>query len=338
MDITILYTKNLTGQTGLNDVVCTPTVVSCEISASFNACTPEQLAPLKKYLRSEVRELYGRFYDHFVEDRELDEQDLQTLISLQQATRLTDTDIRFEQLVKPYYYVNSIRNEGALPTINLEIGRVSTPIVQRGEVVRCGYSAAIIDTKTLQGVIPDVGAQGIDFRLTHNAKYRVGTFAMGALGQNAPQNSVGTLFIRNTRVFLQPEPGNKPVSIPLNRILTFNCFGNGIEIWQEGREQAYLFAIPNSGAVEVFALCLIFILDESFQQYMETETNPFRRIPTEVKNQVLARDGHRCVICGSSDGIHFDHIIPVSKGGDNTIDNIQILCKDCNLRMSNKIL
>jgi|GEM_PF-4924299 hypothetical protein len=29
MDITILYTKNLTGQTGLNDVVCNPSVVSC---------------------------------------------------------------------------------------------------------------------------------------------------------------------------------------------------------------------------------------------------------------------------------------------------------------------
>ena len=37
MDITILYTKNLTGQTGLKDVVCTPSVVSCEISVPFNA-------------------------------------------------------------------------------------------------------------------------------------------------------------------------------------------------------------------------------------------------------------------------------------------------------------
>ncbi|MGZ8889721.1 MAG: hypothetical protein ACXW1D_09360 [Halobacteriota archaeon] len=37
MDSTILYTKNLTSQTGLKDVVCTPSVVSCEISVPFNA-------------------------------------------------------------------------------------------------------------------------------------------------------------------------------------------------------------------------------------------------------------------------------------------------------------
>ncbi len=55
------------------------------------------------------------------------------------------------------------------------------------------------------------------------------------------------------------------------------------------------------------------------------------------KNRVLARDGHRCVMSGSSDGIYFDRVIPVSKGGNNTEDNIQILCKDCNLHKYGKI-
>ena len=82
----------------------------------------------------------------------------------------------------------------------------------------------------------------------------------------------------------------------------------------------------------------MFLMDESSQQYAETETNPFRLIPTEVKNRVWTRDGGRCVMCGSSEGIHFDHILPVAKGGDNTEANIQILCKDCNLRKSDKII
>jgi hypothetical protein len=347
-----------------------------------HAFTPEHLELLKTYPQSEVCDLYSRLCDHFVKDRELDDQDLQTLLSLQQATGLTDNEIRFEQFVKPYYYINSIRNEGTLPTVNLQIGRVGAPILRRGEVVHYRYNAAIIDTKKLQGAIPRRGAQGTDFRLTNDVKYRVGAFARGAvrmsgvefkysksgesptptidtilevqkakaqrkqaeqrqqhaIRETEEQSYPGTLFITNNRVFLQPEPGNKPVSIALSRILTFNCFSNAIEIWQEGREQAYLFWIPNSGAVEIFGLCLIFLLDEGSQQYAETETNPFRRIPTEVKTRVLARDGHCCVMCGSSDGIHFDHIIPVSKGGDNTEDNIQILCKECNLRKYNKII
>ena len=42
--------------------------------------------------------------------------------------------------------------------------------------------------------------------------------------------------------------------------------------------------------------------------------------------------GHRCLRCGSREGIiTVDHVIPLSLGGANTIDNIQPLCEGCNL-------
>lgn len=55
-----------------------------------------------------------------------------------------------------------------------------------------------------------------------------------------------------------------------------------------------------------------------------------------LKVQVLMRDGNRCRLCGveCNDGlhnIHFDHIIPWSKGGETTLENLQVLCSDCNL-------
>ncbi|OJV40580.1 MAG: hypothetical protein BGO29_06700 [Bacteroidales bacterium 36-12] len=61
-------------------------------------------------------------------------------------------------------------------------------------------------------------------------------------------------------------------------------------------------------------------------------------IPTEVKISVWKRDKECCVTCGSRNNLEFDHIIPVSKGGSNTIRNIQILCRECNRRKSSKIM
>jgi len=61
-------------------------------------------------------------------------------------------------------------------------------------------------------------------------------------------------------------------------------------------------------------------------------------IPEDVKLLVWARDGGQCVRCGSQQGLHFDHVIPVAKGGGNSEANIQILCQTCNLKKSDKIV
>jgi hypothetical protein len=57
-----------------------------------------------------------------------------------------------------------------------------------------------------------------------------------------------------------------------------------------------------------------------------------RNIPQDVKIAVSHRDGGRCRQCGSTDDLHFDHVIPWSKGGANTVNNIQLLCGSCNRR------
>lgn len=66
----------------------------------------------------------------------------------------------------------------------------------------------------------------------------------------------------------------------------------------------------------------------------KTERPP---IPREVVDAVYRRDGGRCVYCGSTEDLQLDHIIPFSKGGATTIENLQLLCRKCNLEKSNKI-
>ena len=56
-------------------------------------------------------------------------------------------------------------------------------------------------------------------------------------------------------------------------------------------------------------------------------------VPTSLRYQVLAAGGQRCALCGitmDKRPLDVDHIIPRSKGGKTTFENLQVLCSKCN--------
>jgi hypothetical protein len=78
--------------------------------------------------------------------------------------------------------------------------------------------------------------------------------------------------------------------------------------------------------------------EEDFSIPVPTNSKTRRVIPTAVKLEVWQRDGGRCTKCGTTKDLHFDHIIPWSKGGSsNTADNIQLLCGKHNLEKHDNI-
>jgi 5-methylcytosine-specific restriction endonuclease McrA len=72
----------------------------------------------------------------------------------------------------------------------------------------------------------------------------------------------------------------------------------------------------------------------------------FVRIPRLVgiplsRRTVLARDHYTCQYCGATPGrvdLTVDHIVPRSRGGETTWDNVVTACRRCNVRKGNRPL
>ena len=112
-----------------------------------------------------------------------------------------------------------------------------------------------------------------------------------------------------------------------NGIWAFNGIFHLIDSWIEQSEGRKVFK---------FRLELASSQDLEKDQTPELEHN--RMIPSSVKAEVWKRDGGKCVTCGATNNLHFDHIIPFSKGGSSLVaENIQLMCARHNLEKSNKI-
>ena len=65
-----------------------------------------------------------------------------------------------------------------------------------------------------------------------------------------------------------------------------------------------------------------------------------RDVNLRLRYLVMQRDNFKCRICGATPAtnpmvkLHIDHIVPWSKGGETTFDNLQTLCSNCNLGKS----
>jgi 5-methylcytosine-specific restriction endonuclease McrA len=64
---------------------------------------------------------------------------------------------------------------------------------------------------------------------------------------------------------------------------------------------------------------------------------PFRRRAPLNRRGVFARDGHRCQYCGAT-AESIDHVVPRSKGGEHTWENVVAACRPCNVRKGDRLL
>jgi hypothetical protein len=106
---------------------------------------------------------------------------------------------------------------------------------------------------------------------------------------------------------------------------------NGIFLLRDSR-------IEKNEGRKVFKFKLEISPDQEYVEEKQLELDHTRMIPSHVKAAVWKRDGGKCVTCGSTNNLHFDHIIPFSKGGSSLVaDNIQLMCARHNLAKRDRI-
>ena len=62
---------------------------------------------------------------------------------------------------------------------------------------------------------------------------------------------------------------------------------------------------------------------------------PYRRVLLTRRN-LLRRDGHACQYCGATERLTLDHVLPKSRGGPDTWENLVAACVPCNNRKGSR--
>ncbi len=63
---------------------------------------------------------------------------------------------------------------------------------------------------------------------------------------------------------------------------------------------------------------------------------PYRRTAPVTRRAVFGRDGHRCQYCGGP-AESLDHVMPRSRGGDHSWENVVACCRPCNIRKGDRL-
>lgn len=210
-------------------------------------------------------------------------------------------------LQRGMYFSNGIRQSIILMSIrenapyNDEINKSGKVIIYEGHDIQSNYAGGR-DPKSLDQ--PDKNPSG---KLTQN----------GLFYRAAVNGKINNKY-EKVRVYEKLRNG----------IWTFNGIFNLVDAYivKESNRSVFKFRLE--------------IEESNNKEYVKESINisQVRFIPSSVKQEVWLRDKGQCVICGSKENLHFDHIIPYSKGGSSLVaDNIQILCAKHNLQKSARI-
>lgn len=208
--------------------------------------------------------------------------------------------------------------------------------------------------------------RGMNFRIGHHHSVILMSVRANAPYADRFENDGSTLIyeghdVPKTKSTPKPKAVDQPLRTPLGQATQNGLFHDAAQLAKAGnrlpeRVRVYekikagiwsyngVFHLVDSwqeeaGGRKVWKFKLVAVEgEEDFDVPVPEHSTARRIIPTRIKLEVWKRDGGKCTKCGQTSDLHFDHIIPWSRGGSSsTADNIQLLCGRHNLQKHDRI-
>ncbi len=291
--------------------------------------------------KGQVTQSYKELFKQFVEDGRLSRSEREELHRYQEATGLSATEasqLTTKESIGLYRRTATmICEDGIITDEELEeLNELQDFLdVPPGVVADC--EKQMERTRELQrireGNLPSIPIQDLMLNGSEICHWRSQcTYTYNTANGNSRSVS-GELVVTSSNIILTDT--DKPLQFKLDHIMNIEMASNRLVLSLTRKKGQGAYRVPNPDKLEAIlhALCR----GANRVTPDETDSSRSRHIPDDIKTRVWRRDGGKCVKCGATDYLEYDHIIPFSKGGANTANNIQLLCRKCNMSKGNEI-
>lgn len=204
-------------------------------------------------LEAQKRACSAKFTD-ITSDARITDEEKQELEAFMQYFSFSAKDFDFNQGTFNKYYTLALIDKGILPTPQVEGLNL---ILKKGEVVHWLCGATL---KKLKRVTQRVNYSGFtgSIKIMKGLRYRVGSIRIAPeVKEMMIDEDAGNFWLSNQR--LGYIGARKHLTLPYNKILSFELYKDGLNIRKEGKETPYIIGLAD---VEVPAAILSAILNQ----------------------------------------------------------------------------